>query len=197
MNNMLALPYEVWRDVKDYEGLYQVSNLGRVKSLERYVKHYTGSDKLLSERILKQPITNTGYCIVGLCKNGIPAKIKTHRLIAQAFISNPENKPYIDHINTIKTDNRVENLRWVTHKENMNNTLTKKHHKENNPFKDKYGKDNLRARAVLQYDLNGKFIKEWECAMQVQRELGILHNNITKVCKGERKTAGGFIWKYA
>ena len=114
---------EVWKPIKDYEGLYEISNLGRVKSL-----NYGGTGK---GKILKNIEDRKGYLKVCLTKNGRHKILKVHRLVAEAFIPNPGNKPCVDHINTIKNDNRVENLRWVTHKENSNNPLTKKKMSEN------------------------------------------------------------------
>ena len=101
---------EVWKPIKDYEGLYEISNLGRVKSL-----NYKRTGK---EKILKNTVCNDGYLKVGLTKNGKDKVFRIHRLVAEAFIPNPENKPFIDHINTIRDDNRIENLRWCTQKEN-------------------------------------------------------------------------------
>ena len=128
---------EVWKPIKNYEGLYEVSNMGRVKNL-----NYKGSGK---EKILKNIKRREGYLMVILTKNGKRRGFLVHRLVAEAFIPNPEGKPCIDHINTIRNDNRIENLRWVTYKENNNNPLTKKkyseYHREqtveNHPF---YGK---------------------------------------------------------
>ena len=114
---------EVWKPIKDYEGLYEISNLGRVKSL-----NYKRTGK---EKILKNTENSKGYLIVCLTKNEKRKQFKIHRLVAEAFIPNPEDKPCIDHINTIKNDNRVENLRWVTNEENNNNPLTKKKRNEN------------------------------------------------------------------
>ena len=99
---------EIWKDVVGYEGLYQVSNMGRVKSLN-YGR----------ERILKASDNGSGYLYVALCKKGKYKNFLVHRLVAMVFISNPENKPCIDHIDTNKRNNKVENLRWVTHEENI------------------------------------------------------------------------------
>ena len=120
---------EIWVDIKGYEGFYQVSNQGRVRSVEREIIRVDGKKKTFKGKILNQQIRR-GYYIVYLSKNGKTKTVRVHRLIAIAFIPNPENKPHIDHINTITTDNRIENLRWVTPKENRNNELTKKHNSE-------------------------------------------------------------------
>lgn len=114
---------EIWKDIKDYEGLYQISNLGKVKRLV--------SVKCKKERFLS--ITKDkkfGYCRVMLCKNNKTKRFLIHRLMAEHFIPNPENKLCIDHINGIRDDNRIENLRWCTHKENNNFPIARKHNSE-------------------------------------------------------------------
>lgn len=119
---------EEWKDIEGYEGLYQVSDWGNVKSLPRLSKRSTsrhrGTSILINERILKQSFQTSGYKVVVLCKDGNNRQFQVHRLVAEAFIPNPENKPQIDHINTNKAENNVENLRWCTHTENMNNPIT-------------------------------------------------------------------------
>ena len=105
---------EEWRDIEGYEGIYQISNEGRVKSL-----------KYNKAKILKYGINRNGYKYVVLSKDNTPKLKKVYRLVAEAFIPNIDNKPCIDHCNTIRTDDRVCNLRWCTYKENMNNEITK------------------------------------------------------------------------
>ena len=196
---------EIWKDIEDYEG-YQVSNFGRVRSLDRY----NSRGYWIKGCILKPTMDKKGYLTVGLSKNNQRKTFKVHRLVALHFIPNIENKPEIDHINTIKTDNTVflnedgsvnyekTNLRWTTRKENINNPLTKTKMRINarKPSKGKYGKKHHRSKPIIQYDKEGNFIKEWECANDVERVLGISNKHIGSVCLGKRKSCGGYIWKY-
>lgn len=107
---------ELWRDIEGYEGLYQVSNFGRVKSFDTKDK----LDRIRKGRVLKGRKDKYGYIQVGLYKQGVASKKKIHRLVAEAFISNPENKPEVNHIDEDKTNNIISNLEWVTAKANLN-----------------------------------------------------------------------------
>lgn len=118
---------EIWKDVPNYEGMYKVSNLGRVKSLERKVKHWKGGSRLIKEKILKQNICTYGYKYIALNKEGKKRSTKVHRIVAIAFLN---HKPFgmelvIDHINNVKTDNRVENLQLITNRQNVTKDLKK------------------------------------------------------------------------
>jgi len=115
---------EIFKDVKGYEGLYQVSNLGRVKSLSKKTNVNSNGAKYTSkEKILKNSLNRLGYLSVTLCNNAKRKTMLVHRLIAIHFINNKENKPFINHINGIKNDNRIENLEWCTQKENVNHAI--------------------------------------------------------------------------
>ena len=176
-----AVNMEIWKDVVGYEGKYQVSNMGRVKSLRmwssvqrRYVSR---------ERVLKQHKSLHGYLQIGLKTEGSRKLGLVHRLVAEAFIPNAENRREVNHINGIKTDNRVENLEWNTSHQN------KVHAYANGLMKHS-------TRRVVQIDLRGNAIKEWESIKDAGLGTGAEVRNIGACCRGERKSAGGYIWRY-
>ena len=174
---------EVWRDIEGFDGLYQVSNQGRVKSLERKVPKGDG-ERTVKERILKPGVRSKGYLFVVLCAGGKSRMFSVHRLVCQAFHDNPENKLDVNHINENKTDNRACNLEWSTRKENCN-----------------HGTRNVRmaiakSRPIAQYTLNGKLLKVWPSAKEVGSQTGFSRGNICKAANGKFKQAYGFIWKY-
>ena len=171
---------EEWRDVVGYEGLYQVSSMGRVKSLER--KDCLG--RTVKERILKSRTNRYGYMEVNLCADGKRKMLKVHRLVCQAFHDNPDNKPEVNHVNEDKTDNRACNLEWCTVKENNNHGTRNARIAE------------TKSKPVVQYTLNGELIKVWSSAAEAERRAGFDHSTISKVANGKRKTAYGFRWKY-
>lgn len=163
---------EIWKDIEGYEGIYQVSNLGRVK-------------RVTTGRILKSYKDRGGYLRVDLCKSGKRKNHKIHRLVAQAFIPNPDNKLQVNHIDENKTNNSVDNLEWVTAKENCNHGT--------------HNERSSRTRSIPMIAINIKtgestnFNSGKECA----RQLGLDHSNITDVLKGRRKQTGGYIFEYA
>lgn len=171
---------EIWVDIKGYEGLYQVSNLGRVKSLERIDS--LGHKR--KEKILKPRKNKDGYLQVVLCKEGKYKEFRVHRLVAIAFIPNTDNKPFIDHINTIRDDNRVENLRWVTHEENINNPLSKENKSESMKGKKK--------KLVYCFETDKTYPSIRQCA----KELGLNKNAISQCCNGKRKHHKGYHFYY-
>lgn len=180
---------EVWKDVPDYEGLYQVSNLGRVKSLSRYLNTGFGSKRKTKEKILKP--SGKVYFHVELCKGRVNKIFSVHRLVAQAFIPNPDNLPEIDHIDTDRKNNIVTNLRWVTHSENCRNEITKQ-------TKSKIFTNNKKTSfPVLQLDLDGCILNEYPSIREAERQTKIEQIDIRRVCYGlnGRKTAGGYKWR--
>ena len=176
---------ETWRDIKGYEGLYQVSNLGRVKSLGRTVPSKGGSKQYRKERILKQAANRGGYLLVSLCKGcGKQKTHKVHRLVCEAFHKNPKNKPCVNHIDENKANNVASNLEWCTAKENCKHgTRSARVAKAN-------------SKSVGQYTREGVLVKVWQSTIEVQRQLGFANGAISAVARGERKTAYGYVWEY-
>ena len=164
---------EIWRTINGYEGQYQVSDKGRVRSL-----------KFGKERILKPVRMPNGYLQVSIYKNGEIKRCLVHRLVAQTFIPNPYNLPEVNHKDENKENNSVHNLEWCSSKYNVNfGTRTQRQsEKLSNP--------------VLQYTKSGEFVREWKSTRDVQRNLGYSNGNISSCCNGKLKSAYSFIWKY-
>lgn len=181
---------EIWKDIPEYEGLYQASTLGKVKSLEKM--HWNRFQYFAQkERILKPRYDKKGYVVYALFKDGKRKDIKGHRIIAITFLKNESNKPQINHINGIKDDNRVCNLEWCTNQENQIHAF------KNGLNKKRYGKENPYSKSVLQYDLNNNFIKEYASMADAARELNIKnYSHICSCCRNKRNKAYGYTWKY-
>lgn len=179
---------EIWRDIKGYEGLYQVSNEGRVKSLERKTQH-RGRLITIKERFLKQSHDTKGYLMAHLYKNGIDNTLKVHRLVAEAFIDNPDNLPEVNHKDECKTSNVVENLEWCDTKYNIN-------YGTHNERVAKSLTNGITSKPIIQYDLDGNFIQEYPSMHEAARCLGLKQGGISMCCRGIAKTAYGFVWKY-
>jgi hypothetical protein len=172
---------EIFKDIKGYEGLYQVSNLGNVKSFNQNK----------NGKILTLSISHRGYVMVSLRIN-IQKSFSIHRLVAQAFIQNTENKSEVNHINGIKTDNRVENLEWATRSENQ-------FHAYRTGLKKaigKKGENNPRSMPVVQMKLDGAFVANYAGAKEAARHTGIRQSGISKCCNGVIKKSFGFKWQY-
>lgn len=170
---------EIWKNIEDYEGLYQVSNLGRVKSLFRECKHPLGGKRKVNERIMKLEKTKWGYLRVHLNKNGKGKKLLVHRLVAKAFIPNPNNYKMVNHKNQNPKDNCVKNLEWCNVQ-------------YNNTYGDKIQK---MCKTIVQLDKEGKIIKYFSSTIEASKETNITRCTITNCLNGNQKTAGGFIWK--
>lgn len=165
---------EIWKPVVGFECLYEVSSFGRIKSL------FNNRCKFL-----KQTPDRVGYMTVTLCKNGTRKNLKVHRLVALSFLPiHEKSKNEINHKNEIKSDNHVENLEWCTHYYNM-----------------KYGgiqnKITLaKSKKVMQFNIDGSFIKEWSSTREIERTLGFKHGHISACCLGKICKSYGYLWRY-
>jgi hypothetical protein len=171
---------EIWKSIPNTNDNYQISNLGNVRS--RHNKYTHRIDK--EYHILKPYKNHKGYLMVSIKEHNTKRVI--HRLVANAFIPNKNNLPQVNHINGNKKDNRVENLEWCTPSENVNHAFKTGLYEE---------KLNSIRKPINQYDLNNNFIKQWKSAEEIKNILRIKH--VGEVCKGTRKTAGGYFWRYA
>ena len=198
---------EIWKDIEGYEGLYQISNMGRVKSVERMKWCGKGYYKT-PERILKARKTKNGYLLVNLWKDGKIKSYYIHRLVAQAFLDNPDNLPEVNHIDQDKTNNKVENLEFCDRSYNVNYGTRnrnvaeklrgrKKSEESNKKRAEKLTNNPKISKPVIAIDKRTGLIVEFLSAHEAERVLGISQSNITKCCKGKKKSIGGFYWMYA
>lgn len=176
---------EIFTDIPWYEWLYQVSNLGRIKSLPKIWNKFIW-------KILKWKNDKEWYLHVSLFRNKKQKTYKVHRLVMLVFEWDSDLD--VNHKNWIKTDNRLENLEYCTRKDNINNSFNELWRKSSNLWK--FWKDNHNSKKILQFTKDGLFIKEWYWAYEINRELWISYANINKVCNWKRKTAWGFVFKY-
>ena len=176
LNENVNVDNEIWKPVAGYEGLYEVSNLGRVKSL------------LHNNEWILRPIDNGhGYLRVALSKNGNVKRYRIHRLVARAFVPNddPENKTHVNHRNELKADNRASNLEWCNqHYNNNYGTRNKRISKQ-------------RSKPIKQIDVAGNVIRIWESTVTAAKHLNHSSNTICNCLHGRLRTAFGFRWEYA
>lgn len=186
---------EIWKDIPGYEGLYKISSLGKLKRCNKTYFCGNNTKRVLEEREIIGDKDSFGHVRVTLYKNGTKKRIFLHRLIAESFIPNSENKPEIDHINAIPDDNRVENLRWVTHQENLNNPITLKRKSSaamGNHMLGKIGKLHHNSKKCLCIETGNVYYGTSEAS----RKTGLNQICISACCIGKRKTTGGYHWKF-
>lgn len=177
---------EIWKEVKYFEDYYEVSNMGRVRSIDRYVPHVNGSERLIRGRLMKLQNSDFGYKQITLVEDKKTKTYKVHRLVAEAFIPNPHNYQCVTHKDGNVTNNNVENLMWCTYE----------HYLDRDKNREKAIK--TVSRTVLQYTKDGKFVNEYPSMIEAERQTGIFSVQISKCCKGikHHRSAGGFIWRF-
>ena len=171
---------EQWKAISGYEGIYEVSDLGRVKSL-KYGK----------EKILKPQKTIGGYLHVDLCKDGKCKSITVHRLVAEAFIPNQNNLETVNHKDEDKTNNIVSNLEWMSLKDNINYGTHNKRASETQI------NDKNKSKSVQMFDRQGNLLAAFPSTHEANRKTGIHQGSISSCCLGKLKSAGGYVWKYS
>ncbi len=175
---------EIFRDIENYENLYQISNLGRVYSVK-------------SGKFLKPQKRKDNYLQVILWKNGKLKAYLVHRLVGQAFIPNPMNYKEVNHKSEIKTDNRVENLEWCDRSYNNSYGTRLERQLANPNWKTSHEKIAKKlSKPVLQFTRDNKFVAEFPSTMEAERQTRIFQTNISKCCNGKLKSAGGFVWRF-
>jgi hypothetical protein len=183
--------------VKGYEGIYKVSNLGRIKSMTRL----SDANMCISEKILNPWFHKKGYLSVGLSKQ---KKVKTHfvhRLVAEAFLCKKESSDQVNHIDGKKANNDTNNLEWCSASENIQHSYDKLGRRTNsewmklhNPMSGQTGDLCQNSKRAYQYAMTGEFLKEWGSCEEAERELGVKH--VSCACRGDRRQVGGFLWSY-
>lgn len=195
---------EEWRDIKGWEGYYQVSNLGNIKSLERKVwcGRGRGYCKIVPEKILKAWKNNCGYLWVVLCKEGSRKNYYVHQLVGNAFLSNPQGYKELNHKDENKENNCANNLEWCSKSYN-NNYGTRNKRVAGKLRGRKLSEEHIRKiaekKSIPIYGINrvSGLIVEFSSAKEAEKTLGINKSHITSCCKGKRKSAGGYYWMYS
>lgn len=183
---------EEWKPIEGYEGWYEVSSFGRVRSLDRMRTANIpnrGVHTFMKKGICKkQHYHRDGYPMITLCKNGERKTFLVHRLVACAFVPNPNNLYEVNHIDEIKTNNHASNLEWVTRMQNVHHGTGIERMKERT-------KNHLRP--VVQMTMDGSYIKQWRCIIDASKALHIPYPGIVNACRGKYKSSHGYIWMYA
>lgn len=187
---------EIWKDVKNYEGLYQVSNLGNIRKIQNRKYDFKTSTLKLEKVEINMTISeHLGYKTVKLTdKFGKRRHLFLHRIIAETFIQNPNNYKVVNHIDCNKHNNDIKNLEWVTQKENVKHAWKNKLCETTRIVSATNGKKC--SKKIIQLDKENNIVKVWDSTMDIERTLGIRHANISICCKNHKRTAKGFYWRY-
>lgn len=181
---------EEWKPIPDYEGYYEVSNMGGIRSVDRVVTYSNGTKRLHRGRILKHEINYKGYHRVRLSKGSKTKHLSVHQVVAQAFIPNPHGYTQVNHIDEDKDNNRVDNLEWCTVAYNN------KYGNRINNSVNTYKSNTDLGRHVLRCDMNNNVLQEYRSTYEVQKLFGKSHSYIKKCCD-DNKVAYGYKWKWS
>ncbi|MBU8715430.1 HNH endonuclease [Brevibacillus parabrevis] len=184
---------EIWQDVRGFEGHYQVSSLGRIRSLTRVVQKRAGGHFTVRGRLKKTYVNNSGYECVDLDKEGRTHKTTVHRLVASHFCTKPDDATEVHHIDGDRLNNRANNLQWVTRQENVQETIQRGTHNVEAAHRIAWEKN---KKPVEMLTLDGKFIREFPSITDAVKETGALQSKISLVCNGHRSTTHGFRWRF-
>lgn len=188
---------EIWKPVLGYEGLYEVSNHERVRSISRMVINSNGVGERRSPgKLLKQYMGDVGYYCVALCKDGIPKNKRVHDLVCSAFHGPRPEGMEVLHLDGTRTNNKPENLMWGTRSDNMKDPICKAKRIAASKALWANGRMESKKKSVEQYDTRGNLIAEFESASAASRATGLMRESISRACRGKSKNAGGYIWKY-
>lgn len=201
----IVMEKEIWKDIKGYEGLYEVSNMARIRTVPHLMTAKDGRKMIIPAKIRKQSIDWHGYLYVKVRRGNKQTSLRVHRAIMEAFVPNPYDKPFIDHINTIKTDNRIENIKWVTAHENTQNLITLERIKDactedeiKRQIQVKKDNGTWNGRKVFQYSKDGAFIAEYEtlsdAAKVLNKDARRCSGNISIAVDNPRRSAYGYKW---
>ena len=171
---------EIWKSIIGYEGLYEVSDWGRVRSLGVWANVKSGSKRWRKGRVLKPQKYTNGYLFIALSKNNVVKGYSIHRLVAQAFLPNPDNLPCVNHKDKNKLNNRVENLEWCTYEYNNNYQDHNEHI----------------SKKLYQYTQDDKLCGMWPSVMECERRTGWSRGSISSCCNGQRNKHKGYKWSY-
>lgn len=191
---MTMLSTELWQPIPKYEGFYEVSNTGKVRSVDHYANGFNG--KKLKRGKECKPYFRGEYLSVALSKEGVRKQYSIHRLVGMVYVPNTENKPTINHNDGVKTNNNDWNLEWATRSEQLIHAIKMGLYSPPQPTIGKFGAEHNRSKAVTQYTLDMQPIASFGSANEAARLTGFYQTGISKCCRGEIKKHKEYVWKY-